>query len=100
MATVTPRDGAIKEKSPLKPSHGAGTGVMTSSGPVNEGPCCLLTHKDYAIGEVKSLIKPTDIEPCDQLGTKDLGASALFDLTWVCLLLLLVGLILFCFDKL
>ena len=49
---------------------------MTSLGPVNEGPCRLLTHKDYAVGEVKSFIKPTDLEPCDQLGTEDLGASA------------------------
>ena len=85
-ATVTPGDGAAKEKSPLKPSHGAGKGVMTSLGPVNEGPCRLLTHKNYAIGEVKSFIKLTDIEPCDLLGMEDLGASALFDLTRVCLL--------------
>ena len=85
-AAVTPGDGAAKEKSPLKPSHGAGKGVMTSLGPVNEGPYCLLTHKDYAIREVKSFIKPMDIEPCDLLGTEDLGASALFDLTKVCLL--------------
>ena len=83
-AAVTP--GAAKEKSPPKPSHGAGKGVMTSLGPVNEGPCRLLTHKDYAVGEVKSFIKPADIEPYDQLGTEDLGASALFDLTRVCLL--------------
>ena len=59
---------------------------MTSSSPVNEGPCRLLTHKDYAVGEVKSFIKPTDIEPCDLLGTEDLGALALFDFTRVCLL--------------
>ena len=85
-AAATPRDSALKEKSPLKPSHGASKGVMTSSGLVNEGPCCLLTHKDYAVGEVRSFIKPTDIEPCDLLGTNDLGASALFDLTRVCLL--------------
>ena len=83
-AAVTP--GAAKEKSPPKPSHGAGKGVMSSLGPVNEGPCRLLTHKDYAVGEVKSFIKPADIEPCDQLGTEDLGASTLFDLTRVCLL--------------
>ena len=63
-----------------------GKGVMTCSGPVNEGPCRLLTHKDYAVSEVKSFIKPTDIEPCDLLGMEDLGASALFDLTRVCLL--------------
>ena len=86
-ATVIPVDGTIKEKSPLKPSHGVGKGVMTSSGLVNEDPYRLLTHKDYAVREVESLIKPTDIEPCDQLGTEDLGASALFDLTRVCLLL-------------
>ena len=85
-AAVTPSNGAAKEKLPPKPSHGADKGAMTSLGPVNEGPCCLLTHKDYAVGEVKSFIKPADIEPCDQLGTKDLGASALFDLTKVCLL--------------
>ena len=78
--------GAAKEKSPPKPSHGAGKGAMTSLGPVNEGPCRLLTHKDYVVEEVKSFIKLADIEPCDQLGTEDLGATALFDLTRVCLL--------------
>ena len=54
---------------------------MTSSGPVIKGPCCLLTHKDYAVGEVGSFVQPTDIGPCDLLGTEDLEASALFDLT-------------------
>ena len=83
-AAVTP--GSVKEKSPPKPSHGAGKGAMTSLGPVNEGPCRLLTHKDYAVEEVKSFVKSADIEPCDRLGTEDLGASALFDLTRVCLL--------------
>ena len=83
-AAVTP--GSIKEKSPPKPSHGVGKGLMTSLGPVNEGPCRLLTHKDYAVEEVRSFVKPADIEPCDQLETKDLGASALFDLARVCLL--------------
>ena len=86
-ATVTPGNGAAKEKSPPKPSHGTGKGAMTSLGPVNEGPCHLLTHKDYVVEEVKSFIKLADLEPCDQLGTEDLGASALFDLTRVCLLL-------------
>ena len=85
-AAVTPGNGTAKEKSPPKPSHGAGKGAMTSLGPVNEGPCRFLTHKDYVVGEVKSFIKPADIEPCDQLGTEDLGALALFDLTKVCLL--------------
>ena len=81
---ITPDDTSRKRKSPLKPSHGASKGVMTSSSLVIKGPCCLLTHKDYAVGEVGSFVKPTDIGPCDLLGTEDLGASALFDLTRVC----------------
>ena len=83
-AAVTPGDVSSKRKSPLKPSHGAGKGVMTSSGPVIEGPCCHLTHKDYAVGEVGSFINPMDIGSCDLLGTEDLGALALFDLARVC----------------
>ena len=81
---VTPSDASSKRKSPFKPSHGAGKGAMTSSDPVIEGLCCLLTHKDYAVGEVGSFVKPTDIGPCDLLGTEDLAASALFNLTRVC----------------
>ena len=59
---------------------------MTSSGPVPEGPSCLLTHKAYVIREVGSFVKPTDLEPYDLVGTEDLGASALFDITRECLL--------------
>ena len=81
--TVTLGDASPKGKSPPKPSHGVGKGVMTSSGPVIEGPCCLLTHKDYAVREVGSFVKLTDIRPYDLLGTKDLGALTLFDLTKV-----------------
>jgi len=81
---ITPRDVSSKGKLPFQPSHGTGKGVMTSSGPVIEGPYCLLTHKDYAVGEVGSFIKPTDIGPCDLFGTEDLGASALFDPARVC----------------
>ena len=83
---VIPSDASLKGKSSLKPSHGAGKGVMTSSGPVLEGPGCLLTHKAYTVREVGSFVKPTDLEPCDLVGMKDLGASALFDITRVCLL--------------
>ena len=43
-----------------------------------------MTHKDYAIEEVGSFVKPTDIGPCDLVGTENLGASAFFDLTRVC----------------
>ena len=83
-AAITP--GSIKEKSPPKPSHGVGKGLMTSLGPVNEGPCRLLTHRDYAVEKARSFVKPVDIKPCEQLETEDLGASALFDLARVCLL--------------
>ena len=83
---VIPGDGSPKGKSSVKPSCGAGKGAMTSSGPVHEGPSYLLTHKAYAIGEVGSFVKPTDLDPCDLVGTEDLGASALFDITKVCLL--------------
>ena len=79
-------DASPKGKSSLKPSHGAGKGVITSSGPILESPGCLLTHKAYAVGEVGSFVKPTDLEPCDLVEMEDLGASALFDITRVCLL--------------
>ena len=83
---VIPGDASPKGKSSLKPSHGADKGVMTSLGPVLEGPGCLLTHKAYAVREVGSFVKPMDLEPYDLVGMEDLGASALFDITRVCLL--------------
>ena len=70
---VTSGDAHPKKPSP-KPGHGAGKGLMTSTGPVTEGPYCLLTHNDYAIEEVQSLIKPTDMDPYVELGTEELGA--------------------------
>ena len=85
--TVTiPGNASPNGKSALKPSHGAGKGAMTSSNPVPKGLSCLLTHKAYAVEEVGSFVKLMDIEPCDLVGTEDLGASALFDITRVCLL--------------
>ena len=48
---VTSGDAHPKKPSP-KPGHGAGKGLMTSTGPVAEGPRCFLTHKDYAVEEV------------------------------------------------
>ena len=85
---VTPSDASPKGKSSLKLSYGASKGVMTSFGPILEGLCCLMTHKGYAVGNVGSFVKPTDLEPCDLVEMEDLGASALFDITRVCLLLL------------
>ena len=37
----------------------------------------------YAVGEVGSFVKPTDLESCDLVGMEDLGASTLFDITRV-----------------
>ena len=85
-AAVTPVK-ETPEKSTPASRHGAGKGLMTSSSPVLEGPRCLLTHMDFAVEMIESLIKPTDIDPCDLLGTEELGASALFDLTRVSSLL-------------
>ena len=69
---VTPRD-AYSKKSPPKLGPGASKGMMTSAGPVIEGPHCLLTHKDYDIEEVKMLVRPMDVDPCDELGTEELS---------------------------
>ena len=69
-----PSDASLKGKSALKPNYGVGKGAMTSCSPVPEGPSCLLTHKAYIIGEVGSFVKPTNLEPCDLMGTEDLGA--------------------------
>ena len=45
-----------------------------------------MLFRSYAVGEVDSFVKQMDLEPYDLVGTKDLGASALFDITRVCLL--------------
>ena len=83
---VIPGDSSPKGKSSVKPSRDAGKGAMTSSGPVHEGPSCLLTHKAYTVGEVGSFVKSTNLDPCELVGTEDLGASTFFDITRVCLL--------------
>ena len=85
-AAITTGDAHPKKKSPSKLVRGTGKGMMTSSGPVTEGPRCLLTHKDYTVEEIESLIKLTDIDPCAQLGTKELGAATFFYLTQVSIL--------------
>ena len=51
-AAITPKDAHTKKKSPLKSSRGVSKGMMTSTGPVVEGPRRLLTYKDYAVEEV------------------------------------------------
>ena len=84
---------ALGEKLPMKPSppqpkYGAGKGLMTTSGPVfQDSDLRLLTHKDYALEMVESIIRDKDVDPCVEQGTDELGASGLFDLARVCFFL-------------
>ena len=78
----TPREELPKK--PLPPKHGAGKGLMTTSGPViMEIDRRLLTHKDYAVKMMESIIKDQDIDPYAEQGTEELGASGLFALARV-----------------
>lgn len=43
----------------------------------------MLTHKDYVVEMVDSIIKETDLDPCTNQTTEDLGASGLFNLSRV-----------------
>ena len=68
-------DKQSKKSSPPKTSHGAGKGLTTATGPITQGTIHhLLTHKEYAIEMVKSIIKETDLDPCAKQTIKDLGA--------------------------
>ena len=58
---------------------------MTRKGLVTQGAVrCLLIHKEHAIEIVESIIKETDLDPCDDQTTEDLGALGLFDFSRVC----------------
>lgn len=82
---VTSIGDKLKKSSPPKPSHRAGKGLEMAMGPVTQGTSChLLTHKGYAIEVLGSIIKETDLDPCSEQETEDLGASGLFDLSRVC----------------
>ena len=59
---------------------------MTSTGPITKGTCRLLMHKGYIVEMVESIIKETNVDPCVEQETKDLGTSGLFDLSRVSLL--------------
>ena len=74
-----------------KTSHGVGKGLMTTSGSVTQGPDHhLLTHKNYAIEMMGSIIRDRDVDPCVELGTDELGVSGLFDLARVCFYIFLI----------
>ena len=77
-------DKSLKKPMPPKTGHDVGKGLMTSLGPVAQGSDRrFLTHKDYAIEMVGSIIRDKDIGLCVEEGTDELGASGLFDLTRV-----------------
>ena len=76
-----------KQPSSPKPSHGVCKGLITGKGPITqEAVHRLLMHKDYAVEMVDSIIKETDLDPCANQTTEDLGVSSLFDLSRVCFL--------------
>ena len=59
---------------------------MTLIGPITQGTVRhLLTHKEYAVEVIKSIIKDTDLDPCAEQTIEELGVSGLFDLSRVCL---------------
>ena len=87
-APVTLGEKLPKKPSPPKPKHGAGKGLMTTSGPVSQDPNRhLITHKDYALEMVGSIIRDKDVDPCAEQGTNELEVSGLFDLAQVCFFL-------------
>ena len=73
-----------KQPSPPKSSHITGKDLMTKTSPVTQGTHRLLMHKGYIVEMVESIIKETDVDPCVEQETEDLGTLGLFDLSRVC----------------
>ena len=54
---------------------------MTGKGPAVHGPVQrLVTHNDYAIEMVNSIIKEMDMDVCGEHTLEDLGVSSLYHL--------------------
>ena len=54
---------------------------MTTPGLVTQDPDRrLLTHKDYVIEMIESIINDKDVDPCAEQAIEELGSSGLFDL--------------------
>ena len=82
--STTPWEGLPKKLSPPKPKHGVGKGLMTMSGLVTqELDHRLLTHKDYVVEMIGSIIKDKDVDPCIKQWTNELGSLGLFNLARV-----------------
>lgn len=84
--TGTPiNDKQLKLLSPSKPCHRVGKGLMIGRGLIAKGLVHrLLMHKDYVVETIDLIIKETDLDPCADQTTEDLGESGLFDLPRVC----------------
>ena len=83
--SVTPGEKLPKKPSPSKSKHGVGKGLISTLGPITQEPDChLLTHKDYAVEMMESIINDKDVDPCAEQVTEELGALGLFDLAPVC----------------
>ena len=53
---------------------------MMGKGPVAPGPVQKhVTHKDYAVEMVTSIIKEMNLNPCGEHISEDLGASGLYN---------------------
>ena len=63
--SVTPREKPLKKPSPPNLKHGPGKELMTTSDPATQDPeRCLLTHKDYALEMMESIIRDKYMDPC------------------------------------
>ena len=79
-ASVTP--GKKLPKKPSLPKHGASKRLMMTPGPITQdSERRLLTHKDYAVKMLESIIKEKEADPCIGQATGELGDSGLYDLT-------------------
>ena len=80
---------------------------MTGKGLVDLDPVQrLVTHKDYTVEMVTSIIKETDLDLCGGQTSEDFGAYSLYDLSRVCscqlcytLIILLVLTIMLCLRR-
>ena len=80
--SITPIEKISKKLSP--PKHEAGKGLMMMPSPITQdSKRRLLTHKDYAVEMLESIIKEKDTDPCASQVIGELGDSGLFDLARV-----------------
>ena len=84
-------DRSLKKPTLSKTGHEVGKGLLTTSGLVTQGlDRHLLTHKEYAIEMMGSIIRDKDVDPCTELGTDELEASGLFNLARLCFYIFLI----------